>query len=598
MPKPLDLKSTLNLPRTAFPMKANLPQNEPRMLAEWEQGRLYHRIQEARADAPTYVLHDGPPYPTGTIHLGTGLNKILKDMVVKSKTMAGFRAPYVPGMGLPRLPIETQVEKELGGKKGSVPPAEFRRMCREFALRYVDQHRRDFKRLGVLGRWEDPYLTMSHSYEACIAGAFLTFLEKGYVYRGLEAGLLVHSRPHGAGRGRSRIRRSHQPLDLGALPGAGVCRAQPAKSDAEVVRAGLDDHSLDAAGEHGAGVPSGFRLCARGRPTTGDTYIVGRATCSARVRSKRRGLQRRAHAGPFPGTMFARARSSSIRFSIASFPAYSASTSRSSRAAESCTPRPATARRTLPSARNMAWRPMRRSTTTGVSSKACPNTRARRYSRRIPAVIGLLKSRGALVAEGKLQHSYPHCWRCHNPVIFRATEQWFVQMDDGSGHGSRAEGAAVAPAALGRDSQSQWTPAWGRGAHPLHDRRAAGLVHFPPALLGRAADHFLLRCNAASAARRYRGAAPRARLVRARRRRRLVQAHARKNCCRRARAAQMRRGALAQRKRHSRRVVRLRLVASRRARSAGHSPTRTCRGLRICISKVRISIAAGSTARC
>ena len=167
-------------------MKANLPQNEPRILAQWEEGKLYERIQQVHKQDPAYVLHDGPPYPTGTIHLGTALNKILKDMVVKSRTMAGFRAPYVPGWDCHGLPIETQVEKELGGKKGSVPPVEFRRICREFALRYVDQHRRDFKRLGVLGRWGDPYLTMSKSYEACIADAFLAFLEKGYVFRGLK----------------------------------------------------------------------------------------------------------------------------------------------------------------------------------------------------------------------------------------------------------------------------------------------------------------------------------------------------------------------------------------------------------------------------
>src|SRR6202162_3176837 len=184
MPKNVDLKSTLNLPRTVFPMKASLPKNEPAQLAEWEEKKLYHRIQESRAGAPTYVLHDGPPYPTGTIHLGTGLNKILKDMVVKSKAMAVFRAPYVPGWDCHGLPIETQVEKERGGKKGSVPPGEFRRMCREFALRYVDQHRRDFKRLGVFGRWEKPYLTMDPHNEASIAGAFLDFLEKVYVYRG------------------------------------------------------------------------------------------------------------------------------------------------------------------------------------------------------------------------------------------------------------------------------------------------------------------------------------------------------------------------------------------------------------------------------
>src|SRR5450631_245102 len=186
MAEPLELKKTLNLPKTDFPMKASLPQNEPKQLAAWEEAHLYEKILETRAGAPTYVLHDGPPYPTGTIHLGTGLNKILKDMVVKSKTMAGFRAPYVPGWDCHGLPIETKVEKELGGKKGAVPPGEFRRMCREFAVRYVDQHRRDFKRLGVLGQWEDPYLTMSPQYEATIADAFVTFLEKGYVYRGLK----------------------------------------------------------------------------------------------------------------------------------------------------------------------------------------------------------------------------------------------------------------------------------------------------------------------------------------------------------------------------------------------------------------------------
>src|SRR5690349_8767 len=185
MPKIVDLKSTINLPGKTFPMKANLPQNEPKQLAEWEEKKLYHRIQQARTGAPSYVLHDGPPYPTGTIHLGTGLNKIAKDMVVKSKTMAGFRTPYVPGWDCHGLPIETKVEKELG-QKGSVAPAEFRKKCREFALIYVDEHRRDFKRLGIFGRWEKPYLTMDPHYEWCIADSFLTFLARGFVYRGLK----------------------------------------------------------------------------------------------------------------------------------------------------------------------------------------------------------------------------------------------------------------------------------------------------------------------------------------------------------------------------------------------------------------------------
>src|SRR6201987_1269693 len=183
MSETLELKMTLNLPKTGFPMKANLPLNEPRQLEAWQQADLYQQILEARTGRPLFVLHDGPPYPTGTIHLGTGLNKVLKDLVVKTKSMAGHYAPYVPGWDCHGLPIETQVEKELGGK-GKVSPAEFRKLCREFAARYVEQHKRDFKGLGIFGQWNDPYLTMSFPYEATIAGAFLDFMEKGYVYRG------------------------------------------------------------------------------------------------------------------------------------------------------------------------------------------------------------------------------------------------------------------------------------------------------------------------------------------------------------------------------------------------------------------------------
>jgi len=186
MTKTVDLKSTLNLPKTEFPMKARLPEREPDQLLAWEEMGLYARILEQRAGAPLFVLHDGPPYPTGEIHLGTGLNKIVKDMIVKSKTMAGFRSPYVPGWDCHGLPIETQVEKELGGKTTKVSAVEFRRLCREFAARYVEAHKRDFKRLGVFGRWDRPYLTMDPGIEACIASAFIDFFEKGYVYRGLK----------------------------------------------------------------------------------------------------------------------------------------------------------------------------------------------------------------------------------------------------------------------------------------------------------------------------------------------------------------------------------------------------------------------------
>src|SRR5271157_2885165 len=182
----MDLKQTVNLPKTGFSMKANLAQTEPKMLARWEKENLYQQIRAARAGRPTFILHDGPPYANGRIHLGTAFNKILKDFVVKSKTMAGFDSPYVPGWDCHGLPIEIKVDNELGSKKARMTPVEIRRVCRKYAEKYVEIQRQDFKRLGVLGRWEDPYLTMNAKYQSVIAGAFVDFLEKGYVYKGLK----------------------------------------------------------------------------------------------------------------------------------------------------------------------------------------------------------------------------------------------------------------------------------------------------------------------------------------------------------------------------------------------------------------------------
>src|SRR5947209_4546975 len=165
-PHNVDLKQTINLPKTGFSMKANLPQAEPKMLERWEKEDLYGQIRKARAGRPIYILHDGPPYANGRIHLGTAFNKILKDFVVKSKSMAGFDSPYVPGWDCHGLPIEIKVDSELGSKKAQMTAVQIRRACRKYAEKYVDIQRTDFKRLGELGRWEAPYLTMSAEYQA------------------------------------------------------------------------------------------------------------------------------------------------------------------------------------------------------------------------------------------------------------------------------------------------------------------------------------------------------------------------------------------------------------------------------------------------
>ena len=177
-------KDTLNLPRTGFPMKASLQQTEPEAIARWESDDVYARIRERRAGAPRFVLHDGPPYANGRIHLGTALNKILKDFIIKARTMAGFDAPYIPGWDCHGLPIELHVDRELGKKKREMSVADFRRACRSYADKFVGLMRDDFKRLGVLGQWDAPYLTMNFSYQASIVRTLGSLVDKGMVYKG------------------------------------------------------------------------------------------------------------------------------------------------------------------------------------------------------------------------------------------------------------------------------------------------------------------------------------------------------------------------------------------------------------------------------
>ncbi|HSL39681.1 MAG TPA: class I tRNA ligase family protein, partial [Desulforhopalus sp.] len=179
----MDYRDTLNLPQTAFKMKANLAQREPEMLRLWEKDDLYQRIQNRAEKKPLFVLHDGPPYANGNIHLGTAFNKILKDIILRSKRMAGFNAPYIPGWDCHGLPIEHNVDKELGDKKKSIPKLAKRRACREYAEKWIKIQREQFKRLGVLGDWSDPYLTIAYDYEATIAREFNSFLLSDAVVR-------------------------------------------------------------------------------------------------------------------------------------------------------------------------------------------------------------------------------------------------------------------------------------------------------------------------------------------------------------------------------------------------------------------------------
>ncbi len=183
----MDYKQTLNLPSTAFPMKANLARREPEQLQQWEENRLFEQIRKTSKGREPFILHDGPPYANGHIHIGTALNKILKDIIVRSRQMAGFDAVYVPGWDCHGLPIEHNVDKELGEKKKELSRSQVRRLCRAYAERFIDIQREEFKRLGVMGDWANPYLTMNYAYEAVIARECMKF--------GLNGGLMRSKKP-------------------------------------------------------------------------------------------------------------------------------------------------------------------------------------------------------------------------------------------------------------------------------------------------------------------------------------------------------------------------------------------------------------------
>jgi isoleucyl-tRNA synthetase len=257
----MDLKSTINLPKTNFPMKAGLPQNEPKMLERWEQMGLYQRIREARKGQPKYILHDGPPYTSGPIHLGTAMNKCLKDFIVKSKTMSGFDAPYVPGWDCHGLPIEIKVDKELGGKKLQMRPTDVRAECRKYAQKFLDLQRQQFKRIGVFGRFDRPYATMNPQYESVVLSTFFSFYENGFVYKGLRAVYWCMHDETALAEAEVEYENHTSPTvwvkyALIGDPARSREPSTPRSAGKESQHHHLDHHPLDPARLHGRSVPS------------------------------------------------------------------------------------------------------------------------------------------------------------------------------------------------------------------------------------------------------------------------------------------------------------------------------------------------------
>ncbi|MGH9556854.1 MAG: isoleucine--tRNA ligase, partial [Terriglobales bacterium] len=451
MDAPLDLKSTINLPRTAFSMKANLPQNEPRMLARWADMRLYDRIRKVRKGAPGYVLHDGPPYANGPIHLGHAINKCLKDFVVKARTMAGFDSPYVPGWDCHGLPIEIKVDESLGRKKLEMAPLEVRRACREYAERYLDLQREQFKRIGVFGRFDQPYSTMTPHYESVVARSFFTFLENGAVYKGLrpvywcifdktalaeaEVEYENHTSPSIwvkysltsdpaaldpalAGRRVSTIIWTTTPW---TLPGSMAVAFHPR----------LEYVALEFAGE--VYIVAGVLAEA----TIQQCGLTG-AQAIARIPGSK--LENAAFAHPFLER--------SILGVIADYVTTDQGTGVVHTAPSHGTEDFYTGGRYhLDQTCNVD--------ASGRLHNGLPEYEGKTVFEANPLIIELLRKRGVLLATEKIEHAYPHCWRCHNPVIFRATEQWFISME------SKQEGGTLRQLALDEIRKVKWDPPWG-----------------------------------------------------------------------------------------------------------------------------------------
>ena len=451
MTEPLELKKTLNLPKTDFPMKASLPQNEPKQLDAWQHESLYEKILAAREGKPSFVLHDGPPYPTGTIHLGTGLNKILKDMIVKSKSMAGLRAPYVPGWDCHGLPIETQVEKQLGGK-GKVSPAEFRQMCREYANRYVEQHKRDFKRLGVFGRWNDPYLTMSHEYEATIAGAFLDFMEKGYVYRGRKPVYWCIYDNTALAEAEVEYEDHSSPSIWVSFKVVGGNKGDVAKAGADVSAVIWTTTPWTIPHNRALAFHPDYEYVVvateKGKLLLGaDRVAALLVDCEIKqagelARFKGRDFEGMKFQHPFlpiqvPGVLAGYVTLDQGSGIVHTAPGHGADDFISGQKY------------------NLEiYAPL---DDYGVYTEGLPEYKGKDVFTANPIIVKLLGDHGALLGHHAYKHSYPHCWRCHNPVIFRATEQWFIKMDQAA-HGAQH---TLRQEALEEIHRVKWIPGWG-----------------------------------------------------------------------------------------------------------------------------------------
>jgi isoleucyl-tRNA synthetase len=461
MGAPLDLKSTLNLPKTDFPMKADLPQNEPKMLARWEKLRIYDRIRQARKGQPIYVLHDGPPYANGPIHLGTALNKCLKDFVVKSKTMMGYDSPYVPGWDCHGLPIEIKVDESLGGKKLQMAPHQVRQACRRYAERYLELQRGQFKRIGVFGRFDRPYSTMTPGYEAVVLQTLYTFFEKDAVYKGLRPVYwCIHD--------KTALAEAEVEYENHTSPS--IWARYRMQSDPRTVNEQLASHRIwDGKPAYTIiwtttpwTLPASLAIAFHPEEeyvtlqTAEALYIV--AEKLAKVTAEKCGLKEAKVVARFPGralehTYFYHPFLSWPERKVLGVLADYVTMDQGTGAVHTA---PSHGVDDFYTGQRYKLDPTCDVDEAGIMRCGLPDYDGKTVFEANPSIIQLLRDHRALMHEERLEHSYPHCWRCHRPVIFRATEQWFISME------AKVDGRrSLREASLDEIQRVKWDPEWG-----------------------------------------------------------------------------------------------------------------------------------------
>ncbi|MBX3297607.1 MAG: isoleucine--tRNA ligase [Acidobacteria bacterium] len=502
MTESLDLKKTVNLPRTNFSQKANLGQSEPARLKKWKEAGLYGRIAEVRRGREKFILHDGPPYANADIHIGTALNKILKDFVVKSRSMMGFDAPYVPGYDCHGLPIETHVERKLtekGKNKADIPVSTFRRICREHASTAMNNQTRDFQRLGILGEWENPYLTMSAEYESATARLFGRFLERGYVYKGLRPVYWCIHDQTALAEAEVEYKEHTSPSVYVKFP----LRSDPASIDPALAGKKVflviwttTPWTLPA--NLGIAVHPDFDYSA---VKVGDeVYIVASElkgslaeTCS---------FTNSVELARFKGSKLDRLEAKHAWLDRTSLVMNGEHVTLGEADAETELDVRFESKGSAKSGTGLVHTAPGHGADDFHIGKAYgleiynPVDAAGRFIAEVehfggmkifeanPKIVEFLEESGMLLHSEKYQHRYPHCWRCKNPVIFRATPQWFISMDErisDSGFGnSDFDGSEPNPAIRNPNSEIQnttslrqqaldeitrvkWHPAWGEG---------------------------------------------------------------------------------------------------------------------------------------